>query len=53
MNATELRSFSHYHILTWIAYPDLSRKLENWQNLEFFFIHCKAVEVRQNDQFQM
>ena len=30
MNGTELRSFSHFQILTKIAYSDLSRKLENW-----------------------
>ena len=48
-----LRSFSHFQILTKIAYPDLSRKLENWLFLEFFFIHCKTVKVSQNDQIQM
>ena len=36
MNGTELRSFSHYQILTLIAYPDLSRKLENLTNLGVF-----------------
>ena len=49
---TELRNFSHFQILTKIAYPDLSRKLENWLFLEFFFIHCKTVKVSQNDQIQ-
>ena len=29
MNGTELRSFSDFQILSKIAYPDLSRKLEN------------------------
>ena len=53
MNGTELRSFSHFQILTKIAYPDLSRELENWLFLEFFFIHCKTVKVSQNDQIQM
>ena len=53
MNGTELRSFSHFQILTKITYRDLSRKLENWLFLEFFFIHCKTVKVRQNDQIQM
>ena len=53
MNGTELRSFSHFQILTKIAYPDLRRKLENWLFLEFFFIHCKTVKVSQNDQIQM
>ena len=50
---TELRSFSHFQILTKIAYPDLSRKPENWLFLEFFFIHSKTVRVSQNDQIQM
>ena len=50
---TELRSFSHFQILTKIAYPDLSRKLENWLFLEFFFIHYKTVKVSQNYQIQM
>ena len=53
MNGTELRSFSHFQILTKIAYPDHSRKLENWLFLQFFFIHCKTVKVSQNDQIQM
>ena len=53
MNGTELRSFGHFQILTKIAYPDLSRKLENWLFLEFFFIHSKTVKVSQNDQIQM
>ena len=53
MNGTELRSFSHFQILPKIAYPDLSRKLENWLFLEFFFIHYKTVKVSQNDQIQM
>ena len=29
MNGTELRSFCHFQILTEIAYPALSRHLEN------------------------
>ena len=53
MNGTELRSFSHFQILTKIVYPDLSRKLENWLFLEFLFIHCKTVKVSQNDQIEM
>ena len=53
MNGTELRSFNHFQILTKIAYPDLSRKLENRLFLEFFFIHCKTVKVSQNDQIHM
>ena len=49
----ELTSFSHFQIFTLIAYPDLSRKIENWLFLELFFIHCKTVKVRQNDQIRM
>ena len=41
MNGTELRSFSHFQILTWIAYSDLSRNLENWLVLMFAFIPVK------------
>ena len=53
MNGTELRSFRHFQILTKIAYPDLSRNLENLLNSKFVFIHCKAVKVSQNDQIEM
>ena len=53
MNGTELRSFSHFQILTWIAYSDLSRNLENWLILMFAFIPCETVKVSQNDQIQM
>ena len=53
MNGTELRSFSHFQILTKIAYLELFRKLENLVSLEFFFIHCKTVKVIQNDQIRM
>ena len=53
MNGKELRSFSHYQILTNIAYSDLSSQLENCLILEFYFIHCKAVKVSQNDQIRM
>ena len=54
MNLKEIRSFSHYQILTKIVYPDLSRKLENKSlNLEVLFIHCKTVKVSQNDQIRM
>ena len=52
-NWAELRSFSHFQILTWIAYSDLSRNLENWLISKFVFIHCKAVKVSQNDQIRM
>ena len=53
MNRTELRNFSHFQIMNWIAYRDLSRNLENWQILEFFFIHCKTVKVSQIDQIRI
>ena len=50
MNGKELRSFSHYQILT---YPDLSRKLINRLILQCFFIHCKTVKVSQKEQIEM
>ena len=53
MNGTELRSLSHFQILTWKAYSDISRKLENLLILQFVFIHCKTVKVSQDDQIQM
>ena len=53
MNGTELRSFNHFQILTSIVYSDVSRILENWLFLEFFFIHCKTVKVSQNYQIRM
>ena len=49
MNGTELRSFSHFQILTWIAYSDLSRKVENWLILMFAFIHCETVKDSEED----
>ena len=53
MNGTELRSFSHCQILTKIAYPDLSRNLENWLIFKVFFIHCKTGKVCPDDQIPM
>ena len=53
MNETEIRSFSHFQILTKIAYSDFSRNLENSLILKFVFIHCKTVKVSQNDQIEM
>ena len=50
MNGTELRSFSHFQIFTWIAYPDLSRNLENWLILMFAFIPCETAKVSEDDQ---
>ena len=52
MNGTELRTFSHFQILTKIAYSDISKNLENRLILKFVFIHWKAVEISQNDQIQ-
>ena len=53
MNGTELRSFSHFQILTKIEYPDPTWNLQNWLILKFVFIHCKTVKVSQDDQIQM
>ena len=53
MNGTELRSFSHFQILTKIGYLDLSRKYENLPISEIFFIPCKTVKVSQNDQIRI
>ena len=53
MNGTELRSFSHFQILSCVAYSDLSRNLENWLILKFVFIHCKTEKVSQDDQIRM
>ena len=50
MNGTELRSLSHFQILTWIAYSYLTRNLENWLILMFAFIPCETVKVSQDDQ---
>ena len=53
MNGTELRSLSHFQILTKIAYSDLSRNLENRLIFKLVFIHCKTLKVSQNDQIRM
>ena len=53
MNGTELRSFSHFQILTWIGYSDLTRNLENWLILMFAFIPCEPVKVSQDDQIRI
>ena len=53
MNGTELRSFSDFQILTWIAYSDLSRNLENWLILMFAFIPCETVNVSEDDQIRI
>ena len=52
-NGTELRNFSHFQILTKIAYLDLKGKSSDWLISKFVFIHYKAVKVRQMDQTQM
>ena len=53
MNGTELINFSDFQILTWIAYSDLSRDLENWLILMFAFIPCETVKVSQDDQIRI
>ena len=53
MNGTELSSFSHFQILTWIGYSDLSRNLENWLILMFAFIPFETVEVSEDDQIRI
>ena len=53
MNGTELRSFSHFEILTWIGYSDPSRNLENWLILMFAFIPCETVKVSEDDQIRI
>ena len=53
MNGTELRSFSHFQILTWIGYSDLSRNLENWLILMFAYIPCETVKVSEDDQIRI
>ena len=51
MNGKELRSFSHYQILTYIPY--LSRKLQNCVTSKFVFIQSEAVKVSQENQIRM
>ena len=53
MNGTELRGFSDFQILTWIASSDLSRNLENWLILMFAFIPCETVKVSEDDQIRI
>ena len=54
MNGTELRSFSHFQILTKIEYQNLSRNVQiDRLILKFVFIHCKTVKVSQDDQIRM
>ena len=53
MKGKELRSFSNFQILTWSAYLDVSRNLENWLIFKCLYIHGKAVKVSQSDQIQM
>ena len=53
MNGIELRSFSHFQILTWIAYSDLSRNLENWLILMFAFIPSEPGKVSEDDQIRI
>ena len=53
MNGTELRSFSHFQILTWIGYWDVSRNLENLTNFDVSFIPCETVKVSEDDQIRI
>ena len=53
MNGTELKSVSHFEILTWIAYSDFSRNLENWLISMFAFITCETVKVSEDDQIRI
>ena len=53
MNGTELRSFSDFQILTWIAYSDISRNLENWLILMFAFIPYETVKVSEDYQIRI
>ena len=53
MNGTELRSFRHFKILTWIAYSDHSGNPENWLILMFAFIPCETVKVSEDDQIRI
>ena len=53
MNGTELRSFSHFQILTWIGYSDLSRNLENRLILMFAFFPCETGKDSQDDQIRI
>ena len=53
MNGTELKSFSHFQILSKIVYMDLSGNLQISLILKFVFISFKAVKVSQNDEIQM
>ena len=51
MNRKEFGSFSHFQILTKMAYAQ--QKSSNSLILKFVFIHCKAVKVGQDDQIRM
>ena len=53
MNGTELESFSHFQILTWIGYSDFSRNIENWLILMFAFIPYETVKISQDHQIRI
>ena len=53
MNGTEIRSFSHFQILTKITYRDLRRNLGTSLMLKFAFIHCITVKLNQNDKISI
>ena len=53
MNGTELRSFSNFQILTWIASSDLSGNLEIWLMLMFACIPYETAKVSEDDQIRI
>ena len=55
MNGTELRSFSHFQILTKIAYPDLSRYLQIDKFRIFFqsLLTCESQSKKSNLNVKM
>ena len=52
MNGTELRSFSHFQILT-KSHTQTLAEIFKLTDFEVFLIHCKAVKISQNGQIQM
>ena len=50
MKGTELRSLSHFQILTWIACLALAEILKNLLILKFVLPHYKSVKASQNNQ---
>ena len=52
MNGTELRSFGHLQILTKNLINGPEQKSLKSTNFEVCLIHCRTVNVSQNDQIQ-